>query len=85
MRPRTKPTHPPITLHFCVFQRSSVVDVLMLNEAQMVRKTSGGKQGTQFEIITKKQRTLLFVGHLYYHLDKTINDTYSSTLTRQGA
>lgn len=57
----------------------------MLNEAQMVRKTSGGKQGTQFEIITKKQRTLLFVGHLYYHLDKTINDTYSSTLTRQGA
>ncbi|XP_067672002.1 uncharacterized protein [Haliotis asinina] len=41
-------------------KRSSIVDSLMLNEAQMVRKSSGGKQGTQFEIITKKQRTLLF-------------------------
>ncbi|XP_046552510.1 uncharacterized protein LOC124262106 [Haliotis rubra] len=41
-------------------KRSSVVESLMLSEAQMVRKTSGGKQGTQFEIITKKQRTLLF-------------------------
>ncbi|XP_071107174.1 pleckstrin homology domain-containing family A member 7-like [Haliotis cracherodii] len=41
-------------------KRSSVVESLMLNEAQMVRKTSGAKQGTQFEIITKKQRTLLF-------------------------